>query len=43
VTSDSEGRVVAATSGDRVAGVILAGSTAVNEMIPMLIDLGTKA
>jgi hypothetical protein len=43
VTSDGSGRVVAATSGDRVAGILLAASTAVDEMVPMLIDLGTKA
>jgi len=43
VTSDASGRVVAATTGDKVAGVVLAGSTAVDEMIPMLIQPGVKA
>lgn len=42
VTSGNAGQVVAATTGNIVIGVLLAGSSAVGEQIPMLIRPGTK-
>lgn len=42
VSSDTEGRVILAVSGKVVAGVVLADSTAVGELVPMLIRPGVK-